>query len=266
MQIERDTAADAFRTYVAAYDPENPRIALKIDHTLRVADLCADIASATGAHNPNLEGEDIEVAWLMGLLHDIGRFEQVRRFDTFNDAISVPHAKLSAEVLFDGYDGNAPLISSFARLENESEEKLLRAAIVSHSDFRVDPSFDDRTHTFADILRDADKIDIIKVNCICPMEDIYGVTDDEMRASDITEAVEAGFYEHRTLERSVRKTPADIFVSHLCFAWELVFDRSREIARDQGYLPEMLSRHFTNADTERRYRAMSEHMRHELGF
>ena len=262
MKIDRNQAREAFLSYVSAFDPENPRIALKIDHTLRVADLCADIAEATGEGNPNLEGTDVDIAYLMGLLHDIGRFEQVRQFDTFNDSISVPHAKLSAEVLFDGYNGMPPIINTFADVQGE--EELLRTAIVSHSDFRVDESVDERTRLFADILRDADKIDIIKVNCICPIQDIYGVTDEEMYSSDISDTIEAAFYEHRTIERGIRKTPADILISHICFAWELVFKHSREIAFEQGYLTDMLSRHFRNEDTERRFREMSVHMEKEL--
>ena len=44
--------------------------------------------------------EDIDLAWLTGLLHDIGRFEQVRRYGTFNDAKSIDHGKLGVEILF----------------------------------------------------------------------------------------------------------------------------------------------------------------------
>ena len=34
------------------------------------------------------------------MLHDIGRFEQIRRFGTFNDVQSVDHAEFGADLLF----------------------------------------------------------------------------------------------------------------------------------------------------------------------
>ena len=41
---ERNEVIRAFRNYTAAYNPADPKIKLKIDHTYRVAGLCAKIA------------------------------------------------------------------------------------------------------------------------------------------------------------------------------------------------------------------------------
>ena len=68
--LDRQKARAAFAAYVAPYDMENPRIALKVAHTYRVAALCERIARAEG-----LSSEEADIAWLCGLLHDIGRFE-----------------------------------------------------------------------------------------------------------------------------------------------------------------------------------------------
>ena len=54
------------------------RVKLKIDHTYRVAALCARIAQSLA-----LPPEDVDLAWLSGILHDVGRFEQLRRYNTF---------------------------------------------------------------------------------------------------------------------------------------------------------------------------------------
>lgn len=43
--------------------------------------------------------EDIDLAWLIGILHDIGRFEQLRRYQTFFDYRSMDHAKYGVHVL-----------------------------------------------------------------------------------------------------------------------------------------------------------------------
>lgn len=42
--IDRTTAVAAFKTYTDAYDAANPRIALKIEHTYHVAEVCDAVA------------------------------------------------------------------------------------------------------------------------------------------------------------------------------------------------------------------------------
>lgn len=247
MHIDKRRARDAFARYVSAYDPQNPRIALKIAHTYRVAELCERIAPA-----------DKDLAWACGLLHDIGRFEQVRRFDTFNDGLSVNHASLGVEVLF----GDDALIRTF--VPDDACDQRIRTAIATHSDYRLPQGLDPTTEQLCNVLRDADKIDIIKVNCVCPIQDIYGVTDEQMSQSDLSEAVVRTFYEHRTIPRGIRQYPADILVGHICFAWELVFDESLRILQEQGHIDDMLGRRFDNARTQQTFERMAQHMRREL--
>ena len=91
--IDRDRARADFKSYTDAYDATNPRIALKIEHTYHVAEACDAVAREQG-----WSSEDIDLAWLCGLLHDMGRFEQLRRWDTFKDAESMSHAALGIEV------------------------------------------------------------------------------------------------------------------------------------------------------------------------
>ena len=68
---------------------------LKIDHTYRVAALCEQIARSIP-----LTEEQTDHAWLAGLLHDVGRFEQLRRYGTFEDAKSIDHAACSRKSFF----------------------------------------------------------------------------------------------------------------------------------------------------------------------
>lgn len=51
--------------------------------------MCERIAKAAG-----MCAYDVELAWLSGMLHDVGRFEQIKRYNTFSDADSVDHANL----------------------------------------------------------------------------------------------------------------------------------------------------------------------------
>jgi putative nucleotidyltransferase with HDIG domain len=257
MHVDRTLARGAFDAYVSRYDARNPRIALKVEHTARVADLCDEIARSLG-----LSHEDVDLAWLVGLLHDIGRFEQVRRFDSFNDRATVSHAALGVEVLFSTREQGG-IIRRFA--PSPEEDDLIRRAVALHSELALPDRLDERDRTFCNILRDADKIDILKVNCINTAEEIYGVSEREMAESQLTDEVEQAFYEHRCIPRGIKKSPVDLVVGHVCFAYELVYPISLEIMLRQGHLQQILERRFDDPETDRRFRSMGRHMMEWVG-
>ena len=91
--IDRKKVLDEFAAYTNEYDAANPKIKLKIDHTYRVASLCERIARSI-----DLSDEDVDLAWCSGMLHDIGRFEQLRRYNTFVDSKSIDHARFGIEL------------------------------------------------------------------------------------------------------------------------------------------------------------------------
>ena len=78
------------------YDMTNDNIIRKYYHSFRVMDLCRLIAKSEGMNE-----NDIEIASYMGLLHDIGRFEQWKLYSTYNDLKSIDHADLGIKILFD---------------------------------------------------------------------------------------------------------------------------------------------------------------------
>lgn len=251
--INRENVINAFAEYVRNYDPSDEKIKLKIDHTYRVAGLCQRIAESLGLSEP-----DVDIAWLLGMLHDIGRFEQIRRFGTFNDVQSVDHAEFGADLLFkeglirkfaEGYYEECEL----ARSGNEEAEQiiknnehhnkdtgLLEMAIRQHNKYRVKEDLTERQRMFCDILRDADKVDIFKVNADIPMEIIYDVTTEELKNGVITKEVLESFYKKETVLKSVRRSAVDHIVGHISLLFELVYKESYRQAKEQGYVYKLL--------------------------
>lgn len=251
--INRKNVINAFAEYVRNYAPSDEKIKLKIDHTYRVAGLCQRIAESLGLSEP-----DVDIAWLLGMLHDIGRFEQIRRFGTFNDAQSVDHAEFGADLLFkeglirkfaEGYYEECEL----ARSGNEEAEQmiknnehhnkdtgLLEMAIRQHNKYRVKEDLTERQRMFCDILRDADKVDIFKVNADIPMEIIYDVTTEELKNGVITKEVLESFYKKETVLKSVRRSAVDHIVGYISLLFELVYKESYRQAREQGYVYKLL--------------------------
>lgn len=288
VSIDRSRARAAFERYLEPYDTDDARIALKAAHTYRVADLCDRIARASGFTDA---GADL--AWLCGLLHDIGRFEQLRRWGTFRDRSSASHAALGVDILFEGaahlcdpssasgpvrdpgvladdgaFEGHARETGSIrAFLDDPAADGIVRRAVAHHSDFALPDGLDPRTRVFCDIVRDADKIDILRVSCTDTVETVVGTTEEELLAGDISPAAEDAFFAHRTVRYSDQSTAVDHVVGLACFAFELVYPASLETMVDQGYIFELFSRPFgierpyTNRSTARLIGRMDGHLR-----
>lgn len=279
MKIDRQHVQDVFGKYTDAYDSKDPKIALKIEHTYHVAEVADQVA-----HSLGLSQEDCDLAWILGMLHDVGRFEQVRRYGTFVDSQSIAHALMSCQVLFpedygveesvframpNGHFGSLSdyLIAGDGTGDDETEvgmegcaddnkvdtaldEKadgkhkvesdewrhIIKLAISVHSALRIPDDITEREAMFCNILRDADKVDIFRVNVETPLTDIINTTEEEIRTSCVTADVMPAILEHHVVPRDRKFTAADHIVSHCCLAFELVYKKSREIAVEQGYL------------------------------
>lgn len=281
MKINRQKALHAFGEYVDNYDIAKDMIRLKVEHTYRVAALCEQIAGSL-----KLPEEELDLAWLIGLLHDIGRFEQQKNYGTFNDAISIDHARYGAKLLFgealgdgDGagaagcVTGNADAgIGEIGRsdeisgisirdfVENTTEDATIRTAICHHSAYRIPEGLDARTAMFCHILRDADKVDILKVNVEFPLEEIYNVSTEELYNSTVTPEVMDSFDEEHAVLRSLKKTPVDNVVGHISLVYELVYPASLEIMVKQGYLEKLMAFHSRNPQTEQQFVHIREKM------
>ena len=255
MHIDRALAMKAFASYVEPYDPDNPRIALKVAHTYLVAEVAERVAASSG-----FSQEDVDLAWLCGLLHDVGRFEQVRRWNTFRDAQSASHAHLGVDALFgprerlgvpvSGPEAGVPRIRDF--VADDAEDELLRTAVALHSNYRLPTELDARTRQFCELTRDADKVDILRTAQGGTPETLLGCTVDELLDSALSDEAITAFDERRCMLRDERSQPADFLVSFCCFAFELAFAESRAIMREQGYVLELLEHPFGIGEPFRR--------------
>lgn len=237
MKIDREHVKETFARYVADYDMSDVKIKLKYDHTYRVAEMC-DAITATLDMTP----EDRDIAWLTGMLHDIGRFEQLRRYHTFQDRQSVNHAALSADILFK--DGKIRLFTT-----DPSEDALLEKAIRLHNVYILPSSLTEREYRFCTILRDADKIDILRVNCETPRTEIYDLPEEAFHTSSISEHVYADIMACKNVNRDYSKTAIDYMIGHMGFVFGLVYQESFRQIKKQGYLDQMLSIDSSNPDT-----------------
>src|SRR5512144_591050 len=124
-------------------------IAIKQHHTHEVCQNALQIARDLG-----LSEEETLLAEAIALLHDVGRFSQYERYRTFDDSISVNHAALGVKVLLEK--------NVLQRLPMRDRD-LIVDAITLHNVFSLPKELDQMTLRFARLVRDADKIDIMRV-------------------------------------------------------------------------------------------------------
>lgn len=154
-----------FNDYVAGfYDINNqlePTLQDKLDHILRVADNCVNIINLMDLG----KSDDLFLAEICGLYHDIGRFSQFKAFNTFNDKISVNHGLQGFKV-----------ISSENMLNMLSDEEvcIILNSVRFHNALKIPYKLPERSQFFTNIVRDADKLDIINmVNKAIIREEIF---------------------------------------------------------------------------------------------
>ena len=94
-EINFTLAKQVFNDYVKKFDREDGSILLKITHTYHVVDLSEYIAKEQG-----LDEENVALAKLIALLHDIGRFKQVTLLRNFSDK-GFDHADYGVKILFE---------------------------------------------------------------------------------------------------------------------------------------------------------------------
>ncbi len=117
---------------------------MKMDHSERVAANCRYLAEAL-----NLDDESTDLIELIGLLHDVGRFAQFRKYQHFDDSKSEDHAVLSVDLIAE---------QEFFQEMDETDQMLLREVIAGHNEPKY-TSNDPKALQFGQILRDADKMD-----------------------------------------------------------------------------------------------------------
>ena len=89
---------------------------------------------------------------------------------------------------------------------NKSDMEMLELAIRCHNMYRIPQGLNRREQAFCNVLRDADKVDIFKVNIDTPLEEIYNTTTEELMKSDITDEVLEEFDEEHCILKAIRRT------------------------------------------------------------
>ena len=129
----------------------------KRTHSHRVAKYSEKIAKSL-----NYRRNDIDLAIKCGLLHDIGRVPQFYYYKTYNDEISIDHGDAGYDLLKD---------------ENYDNETVLNA-VKYHNKYEISKDLSEKDTKMCNIVRDADKLDIMFTQGLELEGDNYDISDD----------------------------------------------------------------------------------------
>jgi len=145
----KDWFSDYVQTFKHGDQESRQNIVLKEEHTKRVCTEIRRIGEQLGLHD-----DELRLSEIIALFHDIGRFEQYARYQTFEDRQSENHAELGVKIL----EGHG-ILNAFG----ESTKSLILRTIQYHNRATLPREETETCLFFTRLLRDADKLDIWKV-------------------------------------------------------------------------------------------------------
>ena len=222
--MNKEELVKVFTDYVFDnYDINDNSISKKYYHSLRVTDICEELAI-----NNNLSQGDIYLSIVIGVLHDYGRFYQWKKYKTYIDSESIDHADLAIELLFDNNE-----IEKFNL--NKDYYYLIQNSIKYHNKMFVADKMSSHNKLWCKLIRDADKLDIIS---LCTTDDFLNKLDD----NPISEEVRKDFYNNKQIDRNFLKYGNDYLILYLGFIFDLNFDYSYKYIKSKKLLEKIYNK------------------------
>jgi len=209
-----------FKQYVKNFDKKIPAIKMKYYHSFKVSKLSEKIGRTIFK-----DKEDIYICFVIGLLHDIARFNQWTFYKTFRDTEEFSHAQEAVKLLFtENFIEQFPVEKTYY--------EIISFAIGNHAALNIDKNEKDkRKILFAKIIRDADKLDIIEnsmhksnVRFCC-----------NFSSEELSKEVLKNFYQNKPINNLLCDSKIDSAVLQLAFIFDLNFDISKSIYLSKKY-------------------------------
>ena len=224
--IDIKKAEEEFKKYANSYDMSESHLYRKVTHTFRVEKLCEKIAISV-----EMNEEQINLAKLIGLLHDIARFEQYTKYKTFDDHKSIDHGDLGVEILEeDNY------IRKY--VETNKYDEIIKKAISNHNKYEISSNVNETEEVYCKIIRDADKLDIMyQATCESWKDKIK-----EINNQIISPKVLEQFISKEIVNKKDVNYDIDRLIIILAFIYDVNFKESYIQIKENKYIDKILDR------------------------
>jgi len=206
-------------------------IELKVEHTYRVCEDIVEIAGSLG-----LCRDEIRLAEIIALFHDIGRFEQLARYGTFSDRASEDHAALGLVVLksLDALSG----LSDF-------ERRIATRSIKLHNCYELPADEPEECLLYTRLIRDADKLDILGI--VADYNEERHIRPNPAMELDLPDLpgfsgiVVDDLLNHRLAKIGDLRTYNDLKLLYLGWAFDINFPYTLSCIRERRYMERIVS-------------------------
>lgn len=226
--VNIEEAKNEFIKFVDGYDLTIEKIELKKYHSLRVMEIATKIAQ-----KESFSEEEVQIATLIGLLHDIARFKQYTEYQTFNDAESFDHGDVAVEILEeDNY------LRKF--IKTDKYDEIIKIAIRNHNKLAIENGLTEEQNKFCKLIRDADKLDIFYITS----KILWRNQREEMEDSIINPEVKQALNEKKMIENNKYKKIeyVDSMLRILGYMFDVNFKPSFKIIKEEKYIDRIVNR------------------------
>lgn len=235
MNTNLEKAKEKFIKYTENYDLTNDKIKGKQIHSLRVMKISRQIAERL-----ELSQEEINLATLIGLLHDIARFEQYTKYNTFKDLESIDHGDFGAEIL-------QKEIRKY--VETNQYDDIIIKAVKNHNKYKIEDGLTEKEELFSQIVRDADKIDIFYESVVM----FWKGKEEEVENSVISKNTVEQFQNFVQIKSQKIESKIDNVIKVIAFIFDLNFKPSFQILEEEDYINKILNRYdFKDENTKQK--------------
>lgn len=223
--IDLENAKKEFEKYISNYDLNNPEIARKVGHSYRVAEISKKIAKSL-----NLEQEEIELAELIGLLHDIAKIDQRSENKIYKDLENIEHGD-AAVIILERNNYIRKYIS------DDKYDEIIKTAIINHSKYKIAKNIqDEKTLMFCKIIRNSDEIDIIY-----QAQEIFWK--DKTKIQDgISKKILRDFKDNKQILNQDKKTQLDKAIAIISFIYDINYLESLKIIKENDYINKIINK------------------------
>ncbi|CCH47403.1 HD domain-containing protein [Pseudodesulfovibrio piezophilus] len=210
-----------------AYDAQ---IQLKITHSLAVLENAKAII-----RSEKISPHEADLCHLAALYHDIGRFPQFSRYQTYNDRDSINHARLGVLTL---------RTLSLPKGLSDQDWRTIRFAVGQHNLKTIRPDLPDHLRHPTNVVRDADKLDIYRVM----VEHFTSQNPDPVVTHGFVEkpgeyslAVYDSIMARETSDYRLIQSANDFKLLVIGWVYDLYYTQSLQLLREKGYLDILFS-------------------------
>lgn len=239
--IDLNKARETYEKYLSNYDLNIDKIKSKVEHSYRVAKI-----SRTIAKDMNLDEEKQQLAELIGLLHDIGRFKQYETFKNYKVISQFDHGDYGAELLKNE-------IRKY--IETSKYDSIIIKAVKNHNKYKIEGNLTDEELFFSKLIRDADKIDIL-YEC----ENIFWKGKEELiNQSILSNEIYKQFKKQESIkiEKDRNYNTIDDMLITLAFTYDINFKESYKCIKEKNYINKIIQRfNFKNLETKEKIKEL----------